>query len=92
MWRVQQPRKRVYSGQIILGPQPISWIKNHKSFADKAWFDSQVRYGQWKRDEYQHQNHFLIYVIEFEGIKQIKVLIKITKSIDHVYVDHAHVL
>jgi len=89
MFRVSQRRKRYYGGQIVLGNQPISWIKEHRSFASKEWFEGQVRYGEWIRES---RDHFLIYAIVPERIKHITVLIKIQCFSTHVLVYHAHVL
>jgi len=86
-----QPRRRRYSGQVILDSQPLNWIKHHRSFASKEWFYSQVRYGQWIRER-NKRDHYLIYVTVIEKIKPIKVLIKIRHTRTHVLAYHAHVL
>lgn len=94
-----QPQRKLYFGKIILGPQPKSWIKYHRSFASAEWFRSQVRYGKWIRERNKPHN-FLIYVTVLEGIKSLNLLIKITHyphgninyNFDHVFVNHAHVL
>jgi hypothetical protein len=90
MWRVEN-RKRVYSGRIELDVQPLDWIGDHRSFADRAWFESQVRYSFWIEDR-NEKNCFRIYVDEFEGRKTIRVLIRIKRFSTHVLVFHAHVL
>lgn len=85
-----QPRRRIYFGQIILGDQPINWIRKHRSFASREWFESQVRYGTWIKER-NRLNHFLIYATVTEGIKPIKILIKIKHSDTYVLIYHAHV-
>jgi len=42
-----QPRRRIYFGPITFESQPLNWIKHHRSFASREWFESQVRYGVW---------------------------------------------
>jgi len=92
MWRVQQPRKRIYVGPIDLDVQPTTWIGKHRSFADKAWVESQVRYGKWIRDINNGPCYFLLYATILEGRKSVKVIIKFRKLASHVLVYHAHVL
>jgi len=55
-----QPKRRVYAGPIIFENQPLAWIKKHRSFASREWFQSQVRYGEWIRER-NLQNCFRIY-------------------------------
>lgn len=86
-----QPQRRIYFGRVTLGPQPINWMKHHRSFASREWFESQVRYGVWIRER-DKRNHYLIYVINIEKIKPITILIKIKRCPTHVLVYHAHVL
>ncbi len=98
MDRSQSHQKR-YSGSIILGSQPLNWIKHHHSFASREWFESQIRYGQWIRER-KSSYKFLLYATVLEGIKTLEILIKITYhpqgtincNFDHVLVNHAHVL
>ncbi len=90
MYRVQ-PQKKRYFGSVVLGSQPLNWMKRHRSFACRKWFDGQVRYGQWIRER-NKRNHYLIYVDVIEKIKPIKVLIKIRYTHTHVLAYHAHVL
>jgi len=86
-----QPYARRYFGQIILGPQPINWIRKHRSFASREWLESQVRYGQWTREP-DKRDHYRIYVNIIERIKPIKILIKIEHRGTHILVYHTHVL
>jgi hypothetical protein len=89
MWRVQ-PKKRRYLGPIFFEEQPITWIKKHRGIADKPWFESQVRFGEWKKDR-NDPSCFLIYATEFEGRKSVTIQIRIKKLFTHVLVCHAHV-
>jgi len=86
-----QPRRRIYTGPIILDSQPNNWIKKHRSFASKEWFQSQVRYGKWTKI-HGKPNHYKIFADITEGRKQIRILIKIEHCETHVLVYHAHVL
>jgi hypothetical protein len=92
MWRVQQPRKRIYTGPIDLDAQPTTWIGKHRSFADRTWVESQVRYGKWIRDIDNEPDCFLVYATILEGRKSVKVIIKFKNLATHVLVYHAHVL
>ena len=90
-----QPRFRIYSGEIVLGSQPRNWIKYHRSFASKDWFESQVKYGKWIRER-NKPSKFLIYVAVLEGTVLIKIKYcpqgNINCPHDHVYVEHAHLI
>ena len=86
-----QPRKRIYLGPVILGPQPTTWIKKHRSFASREWFESQVRYGDWIVERGK-TDCYLVYVEVVERIEPIKVLIKLKRESTHVLVYHAHVI
>lgn len=96
MHRVRSKR-RIYFGRVILDSQPIRWTKEHRSFASKEWFESQVRYGKWIR---QKGNRFVLRVTVLEGTKPLVIMIKIRHfpqgtrrhNYDHVLVKHAHVL
>jgi hypothetical protein len=86
-----QPRKRCYLDPVELGPQPLRWIREHRSFASREWIEGQVRYGEWV-SEYGKPNHFRIYTIVYEGAKPITVLIKIKFQVQQVIVYHVHVM
>jgi len=86
-----QPRRRIYFGPITFESQPLNWIKHHRSFASREWFESQVRYGVWIRER-NKPNQYLIYATIIEKIKPITILIKIKRRPTHVAVYHAHVL
>ena len=86
-----QPRKRIYFGQVVLGSQPLNWIRKHRSFAGREWFDSQVKYGEWI-GERNKPKHYIIYVDVPERVESIKVIIKIRLEGTHVLVHHVHVI
>lgn len=86
-----RPRRKRYSGDIIIDSQPLNWIKYHRSFASREWFESQVRYGEWIRER-DKRNHFLIYTTIIQPVKSITILIKIRLFPTYVLVYHAHVL
>jgi hypothetical protein len=86
-----QPERRIYTGPIVFGSQPLTWIKKHRSFASKEWFLSQIRYGEWIRER-NKPHDFLIYATNIDGIRQVTVLIKIKRLETHVLAYHAHVL
>mgnify|MGYP005852955723 CR=1 FL=1 len=86
-----QPRKRIYTGQIELGPQPRTWIKKHRSFASRDWIESQIRYGEWTKER-NKQSSFLIYATNVDGIKPVTILLKLRLLDTHVLVFHVHVL
>ena len=69
-----QPRKRIYTGQIELGPQPRTWIKKHRSFASRDWIESQIRYGEWTKER-NEQSSFLVYATNIDGIKPEDVMV-----------------
>jgi len=66
-------------------------MKSHKSFASKAWFEGQVRYGKWI-EQRNKPNHYLIYATVLERTKPLTILIKIEHLRDYVLIYHAHVL
>jgi len=86
-----QPHAKRYFGPIILDSQPMNWLKRHRSFADKAWFEGQIRYGEWIRER-KKPNYYLIYAKVIERIEPITVLIKIKYCHTHVLAYHAHVI
>jgi hypothetical protein len=75
----------------MLGPQPITWIKKHRSFASREWFESQVRYGDWIAERGK-ASCYLIYAEVVERIEPIKVTIRIKRESTHLLVYHAHVI
>ena len=75
----------------MLDSQPLNWISEHRSFASREWFRSQVEWGLWEKDG-RKRNCFLIYVTVPEGIKELTVVIKIKYSVSYVRVYFAHVL
>ena len=83
--------KRIYLGPVLLNRQPRSWIKKHRSFASKEWFEGHVRYGKWIREP-NKPNYYRIYAEVLDGIKPIRVLIKIKYEGTHVLVFHAHII
>jgi len=97
MHRVRPRKRKIYHGRIILDSQPTNWIKKHRSFASKEWFESQIRYGTWMKEQ---SNTFLLYVTVPEGIRPLLIQIKFKHysqgrkayNYDHVLVYHAHVL
>jgi len=91
MFGIPRKTRRYYGGQIILGNQPIKWIREHRSFASKEWFEGQVRFGEWIRER-RNPNRCLIYATIPERVKHITILIKIQCFSTHVLVYHAHVL
>ena len=66
-------------------------MREKRSFASREWFEGQVRYGEWVKEQ-KKQNHYLIYSTVTEGTKRITVLIKIRDCQTYVLVEHAHVL
>jgi hypothetical protein len=86
-----QPTRRIYFGYIELGPQPLTWIKTHSSFASKEWIISNIKFGEWKKQQGK-RNCFEVEVYTFEGTKSITVIIKIRLYATHVFAYHAHVL
>lgn len=85
-----QPIRRIYFGEIELGPQPQTWIRKH-SFASKEFVEGQVKYGEWEKDD-NRPNCYIIYAITTEGIKDVTVLFKIKSLGTHVLVYHIHLL
>ena len=85
------PGMKRYGGPIHFDSQPTNWMKEHRSFASREWFRSQVQYGEWERDG-RKRNCFLIYVAVVEGVKDLTVIIKIKYFQTHVLIYHAHVL
>jgi len=75
---------------VDLGPQPINWIRKHRSFASKEWVVGQVRYGYWE-EERNKPNNYMIFAEVIERREPIKVLIKIRHEQDYVLVYHVHV-
>jgi hypothetical protein len=63
----------------------------HRRFASKEWFESQVRYGEWIKER-EKPNYYRIYTTVYDGIKPITILIIIELYPSHVLVHHAHVL
>jgi len=89
MWRVQQ-RRRLYSGYIEFEEKIFTWINKHKGIATKEWFESQVRYGEWKELPNQPLC-FLITATQFEGRKNVKIRIWIRLlASNKVRIYHAH--
>ncbi len=86
-----QPTGNWYDGPVDFDSQPLNWIRKHQSFASREWVESQVRYGEWAPDKNKKQC-FLIYAINFEGIKTVTILIKIRLFETHVLVYHVHLL
>ncbi|MGD0203200.1 MAG: hypothetical protein ABSC20_04760 [Candidatus Bathyarchaeia archaeon] len=86
-----QPKKRIFTGQIELGPQVRTWIAKHRSFASREWVESQIRYNEWIPDK-SDKSRFLIYTKDTIGIKPLTILIKIRVFSTRVFVYHAHVL
>lgn len=77
--------------QFSLNNSPLHRMRKHKGIANRAWFESQVRFGEWIEDR-SKKGSFAIYATEFEGRKSITILIRIRKFSTHVLVCHAHVL
>jgi hypothetical protein len=86
-----QPRKGIYEDQIEIGPQPRIWLARHRRFASTEWIESQVRYGNWIPDKVDG-NRFLIYASVVEGIKLLKVVLKIQLFETNISVIHTHIL
>jgi hypothetical protein len=86
-----QPHRRRYFGPITFDSQPIGWIGRHRSFASRQWCESQIRFGEWTRDE-NRRDHYLIYTDVVEKIEPITVLIVIQHCGSHVRVRHTHVI
>jgi hypothetical protein len=91
MLRVPPPERRYYGGQIDLGAQPIAWIKTH-SFSSRELIESQVRYGEWKRDFKAGRYCFYMKPTIPEGRRSVKVIIKFRLFTTHVLVYHTHCL
>jgi hypothetical protein len=86
-----QPRKRIHTEPLEIDSQPRTWISKHRSFASAEWVESQVRYGEWIPDK-TGKEQFLIYATVLEGIKPLKVVLKIRIFDAYILVYHTHVL